>query len=87
MNIKIPKKYEHLDIHSKLKATLTAIYGNKDNVIIIGSAGVGKSVVINMMSDIDFDEGIKSALIAPTGIAAVNIKGSTIHRLFGMGIL
>lgn len=49
------------------------------NVFISGPGGVGKSVLVNKIRDLCQDDTV---FLAPTGIAAQNIKGSTIHRTF-----
>ena len=50
------------------------------NVCLIGAAGTGKSWIINKITN-------KHTLtVAPTGIAALNVKGQTIHRTFGLPI-
>ena len=46
------------------------------NVFITGSGGVGKSWVIRQIAD------EKSILVAPTGVAAINIGGATCHSVF-----
>lgn len=51
------------------------------NLFITGSGGVGKSVVIR---ELEREFGGTSILLAPTGIAALNIGGSTLHRTFGL---
>lgn len=51
------------------------------NLFITGSGGVGKSVVIR---ELEKEFGGTSILLAPTGIAALNIGGSTLHRTFGL---
>ncbi len=55
--------------------------GTGNNLFITGSGGVGKSVVINKLK-----EKLKSSaiLLAPTGIAALNVGGATLHRTFGL---
>lgn len=51
-----------------------------DNVFVTGAAGVGKSHLIRQVT-LSFDtEGKSFALLAPTGVAAVNIGGQTIHK-------
>jgi ATP-dependent exoDNAse (exonuclease V) alpha subunit len=50
-----------------------------DNVFISGSAGVGKSYVINNSINRK-----TTVIAAPTGIAALNVGGETCHSLFGL---
>lgn len=49
---------------------------------LLGKAGVGKSLVINTIRN-GTDKGKMGhfLLLAPTGVAAINISGMTIHRL------
>jgi ATP-dependent exoDNAse (exonuclease V) alpha subunit len=53
------------------------------NLFITGSAGTGKSVIINELKEIMGDQ---SLFLAPTGIAALNIEGMTLHRVFWLPI-
>jgi ATP-dependent DNA helicase PIF1 len=56
----------------------------KENIFISGAAGTGKTFIIrSIQSQSD------AVVVAPTGIAALNCKGSTVHRVFRMpfGIL
>lgn len=56
------------------------LLGAGRNVFLTGKAGTGKSTLIRMfMSETDR----KVVVAAPTGIAALNVDGYTIHRLFG----
>lgn len=57
-----------------------AIMSNQ-NVCITGSGGVGKSYIIQQIREQIEDETL---FVAPTGIAAVNIGGATIHKTFGL---
>ncbi len=49
------------------------------NVFISGNAGTGKSTVLHAFK---LMTKFQTVFIAPTGIAALNIGGTTIHRLF-----
>lgn len=62
----------------KQKAAYDAIMAGH-NVCITGPGGVGKSYIIQSIRDSIMDETI---FVAPTGIAALNIKGATIHKTF-----
>ncbi|CEP08663.1 hypothetical protein, partial, partial [Parasitella parasitica] len=51
---------------------------------ISGAAGVGKSYVLRMFERYYRLKGYKVYKLAPTGVAAHNIAGQTLHRFFGM---
>ena len=51
-----------------------------DNVFLTGSAGTGKSVVIREFTQRSRSLGKNVLVVAPTGIAALNVNGATIHR-------
>lgn len=86
MEIKIPTKYKDIEINTSIEKALQSVYEDKYHTLILGEAGTGKSVFLNMMKEIDQNENVRSLFIAPTGIAAVNIKGATIHSTFSLGI-
>jgi len=50
-------------------------------VLLIGRAGTGKSHFIRSL--VDRDPTYPQALLAPTGLAAMNIGGQTVHSFFG----
>ena len=50
------------------------------NLMILGKAGSGKTFLINRLNKIRND----IILVAPTGIAASNINGKTLHSQFGI---
>lgn len=51
-----------------------------DNLFITGKAGTGKSFLLEMFVRAASKETL---VLAPTGIAALNVKGATIHSAFG----
>lgn len=59
------------------KEALETIINSKDNVFVTGEAGSGKTYLLNVLQDIYED---KSITVAPTGVAALNAGGVTIHR-------
>jgi len=57
-----------------------------NNVFLTGSAGTGKTYIINEYVKYLKERGIEPAIVAPTGIAASHIGGKTIHSFFNIGI-
>ena len=55
----------------------------KGNYFITGKAGSGKSTVLNYFRATTKK---KHVVLAPTGIAAINVGGQTIHSFFKLGI-
>lgn len=54
---------------------------NGNNVLISGKAGTGKSTLLKMF--LERQHGKNVLITAPTGVAALNVEGYTIHRAFG----
>ena len=55
------------------------------NVFLSGEAGTGKSFVLNQFLQ-KLPPDSSTLVCAPTGIAAINIHGTTMHRAFGIPI-
>jgi ATP-dependent exoDNAse (exonuclease V) alpha subunit len=53
---------------------------SSNNIFITGRAGTGKSTLLTHLVE---HTDKKFAICAPTGVAALNVGGSTIHSLFG----
>jgi ATP-dependent DNA helicase PIF1 len=51
-----------------------------DNLFITGRAGTGKSTLLRCLRA---NLNAKTAVLAPTGLAAINVQGQTIHSFFG----
>lgn len=67
----------------ELQDTFNLVESTNDNILIHGKPGVGKSVLIRALQE----TGSKNyTLSAPTGLAALNIGGKTLHSLFGIGV-
>ncbi|GET00458.1 AAA family ATPase [Rhizophagus clarus] len=65
-------------------STINMYLGKNDGVkwpyfFITGSAGTGKSYIINMITNILTQKSQPFLLLAPTGVAAQNVGGMTIH--------
>ena len=52
------------------------------NIFLCGKGGSGKSFLTRYIIDYCNKKGLSTIVCAPTGIAALNIGGSTIHRTF-----
>lgn len=57
---------------------------NGDNVFLTGKAGTGKSFVVKLVMQKLKDAGKNVVALAPTGIAANNIGGQTLHSFFSL---
>lgn len=57
-----------------------------DNIYLSGKAGTGKTFVVKKYLEIMEKEGKNIVRLAPTGIAAYNIGGQTIHSFFKIPI-
>jgi len=56
------------------------------NVFLTGAAGTGKSYVVRYIIQELKRAKSKFAVCAPTGVAAVNVGGSTLNAFFGIGL-
>ncbi|MDX1639462.1 MAG: AAA family ATPase [Balneolaceae bacterium] len=74
--IKLPDQYPNDPF---LEALFQRINGSRENFIITGKAGTGKSTFLHYLAE----NSIKSAIVtAFSGIAAINVGGVTLHSLF-----
>jgi ATP-dependent exoDNAse (exonuclease V) alpha subunit len=61
-------------------AALDFVRAGEGHLFITGRAGTGKSTLLRAMRELIEEE---IAVLAPTGLAAVNVGGQTIHSFFG----
>ncbi|TQO20085.1 PIF1-like helicase [Rhodoglobus vestalii] len=64
-------------------AVFAAIETTRDNLFVTGRAGTGKSTLLNHLSN---NTSKQIVICAPTGVAALNVGGQTIHSLFRLPI-
>ena len=62
------------------------ILKSKQNIFLTGSAGTGKTFLLNQFIEYLKKEKIRVSVTASTGIAATHLGGRTIHSWSGMGI-
>src|SRR3989338_5977893 len=70
---------DYLDLYPEFLRALSILEETHDNLFITGNAGTGKSTFLEY-----FRKHTKKnvAVLAPTGVAALNVKGQTIHSFF-----
>ncbi|GAA4685822.1 ATP-dependent DNA helicase [Frondihabitans cladoniiphilus] len=64
-------------------AVFDAIENTREHVFVTGRAGTGKSTLLNHLS---WNTSKQVVICAPTGVAALNVGGQTIHSLFRLPI-
>jgi ATP-dependent DNA helicase PIF1 len=69
-----------IEINSKFADALDLLENSNSNIFITGQAGTGKSTLLQ-----HFRSQTKKNIVvlAPTGVAALNVLGQTIHSFFG----
>lgn len=68
-----------IEINSQFKKALEVMESGQ-SVFITGKAGTGKSTLLEYFR---YKTSKNIAVLAPTGVAAVNVRGQTIHSFFG----
>ncbi|KAG1538640.1 hypothetical protein G6F51_009647 [Rhizopus arrhizus] len=69
---------------SELNVIINVELANNSVTFVSGAAGTGKSYLLKMFERHYKIEGYKIFKMAPTGVAAFNVNGITIHRFFAM---
>jgi len=71
---------QNIEINDQFRRALDVMERTGRSVFITGRAGTGKSTLLEYFRVITAK---KVVALAPTGVAALNIKGQTIHSFFG----
>lgn len=69
-----------LDKNEKFVEALTLLDSSTESLFVTGRAGTGKSTLLQHFKKVSSQNLI---VLAPTGVAAVNVGGATIHSFFG----
>jgi hypothetical protein len=68
-----------IDLNPQFQQALTMLEHSSNHAFITGRAGTGKSTLLDFFRK-RTDKNI--AVLAPTGVAALNVEGETIHSFF-----
>jgi ATP-dependent exoDNAse (exonuclease V) alpha subunit len=71
------------DLSPEQEAVFRAIEDSRDHIFVTGRAGTGKSTLLEYLS---WHTAKQLVVCAPTGVAALNVAGQTIHSLFRLPI-
>lgn len=69
-----------VEINGQFKQALERMENNENPLFITGKAGTGKSTLLRYFR---LHTQQQVAVVAPTGVAALNVGGQTIHSFFG----
>lgn len=70
----------HVELNQRFSEALQVMERTEKCVFITGRAGTGKSTLLTWFRQ---TTSKKIVVLAPTGVAALNVKGQTIHSFFG----
>ena len=66
---------------AEYEAALDYVQEGAGHLFITGRAGTGKSTLLRVLAEAVAEDAV---VVAPTGLAAVNVGGQTIHSFFGL---
>lgn len=78
----IPRNMEQapLELSEQFRQALDRLEKDGANLFITGKAGTGKSTLLQLFRNTTRK---RTVVLAPTGVAALNVRGQTIHSFFG----
>jgi ATP-dependent DNA helicase PIF1 len=71
--------YTVIEINEQFRRALDIMEDTGKNIFVTGRAGTGKSTLLEYFRN---ETTKKVVVLAPTGVAALNVKGQTIHSFF-----
>ncbi|WP_114937541.1 ATP-dependent DNA helicase [Mucilaginibacter endophyticus] len=72
-----------MQLSSKQDLFLQSVLAGK-NLFLTGKAGTGKTFIVKKAIEALKEDGKRIVALAPTGVAANNVGGQTIHSMFGL---
>jgi Cdc6-like AAA superfamily ATPase len=79
----VVKKSKKIEINEQFKKAINLMGNTNKSIFITGKAGTGKSTLLNYFCK---NTKKRPVVLAPTGVAALNVKGQTIHKFFNFYI-
>ncbi len=76
-------KPQNFEINEEIGKVLDALENSNQNIFLTGKAGTGKSTLLSYFRATSKKNPV---VVAPTGVAAVNVQGQTIHSFFRWNI-
>ncbi len=73
------KLSNEIDLNGEFRSILDDMENTGRNMLITGKAGTGKSTLLEYFRSVTLKN---VAVLAPTGVAALNVRGQTIHSFF-----
>ena len=71
---------QKINLDPEFKVVLNSLESSAKHIFLTGNAGTCKSTLLEYWRD---HTKKNIAVLAPTGVAALNVKGQTIHSFFG----
>ena len=68
-----------IDLNKEFRQALDIMENTDRNIFVTGRAGTGKSTLLNYFR---YQTKKRVVVLAPTGVAALNVRGQTIHSFF-----
>jgi ATP-dependent DNA helicase PIF1 len=74
-----PAVRDGMEINADIQQALDLVEAGSGHVFITGRAGTGKTTLLHLLAE---ETRRNVAVVAPTGLAAINVGGQTIHSFF-----
>ncbi len=79
-SVEIIPGLREVELNPEFRRALDIMENTSQHVFITGKAGTGKSTLLEYFRQ---QTHKKAAVLAPTGVAALNVRGQTVHSFFG----
>lgn len=70
---------EDIEVNPAFERACERMNAGQGNLFITGKAGTGKSTLLEYFR---LHANVRPVVLAPTGVAALNVRGQTVHRFF-----